>query len=139
MKTTTAIVLSALGLVGLLSQGAGANETVARMFWNKLQSYEAEAIRDYTSNNVSPDVLHLSDNLWSLSHDAVISHEYGNCREAAKTLSLMVAGSYWSAKANAVSTDWLQYSGDYLSHRKGCLDALQYKEQDYRLPWWFGR
>lgn len=128
------------GLACLAPGTAEANEVIARMFWDRLHSYETEAIRDYSSNNVSEDVLVLSDNLWSLSTDAIIEAKYENCRIAARTLSMMVAGSYWSARANEVAMDWHLYSDDYVRNRSICLRALEVEENgQHRLPWWFGR
>lgn len=131
--------LFVFGLAFLNSQGAGANEIIARMFWSQLQTYETDAIRDYTSNNISPDVLSLSDHLWSLSTDSVIDQRYDTCRSAARTLSMMVAGSYWSAKANEVSMDWHLYSKQYAADRSSCLKAINISERENSLPWWFGR
>lgn len=139
MKQPFSIIFCVLGLVCLLPQTAGANEIIGRMFWNQLQNYETEAIRDYSSNNISNDVLALSDSLWSLSSDSIISTEYEPCRVAARTLSMMVAGSYWSAKANQVATDWHAFAGRYVDNRSHCLKALRFDEKDHRLPWWFGR
>ena len=139
MKQPLATTCCVLGLVCLLPQIAGANEIIGRMFWSQLKNYETEALRDYSSNNISNDVLALSDNLWSLSSDAVVSAEYEPCRVAARTLSMMVAGSYWSAKANQVALDWHAYAANYADNRKSCLKALKYDERDYQLPMWFGR
>lgn len=139
MKPNLPLACFVLGLACLfVSKAAEANEVIARMFWNQLNHYETEAIRDYTNNNISKEVLDLSDHLWSLSSDALISNKYENCRRAARTLSTMVAGSYWSAKANEVAHDWLQYSPDYQRNRSACLRALGFEENDYQLPWWFG-
>lgn len=139
MNHAVSLTFCALGLVCFLPQTVGANETIGRMFWNQLKSYETDAIRDYRSNNVSKEVLALSDNLWSLSADSFIVSKYEPCRKAARTLSMMVAGSYWSAKANQVAMDWHQYSPSYAVDRGNCLKALRYREKDHQLPWWFGR
>ncbi len=134
------LALYVAGLACFFSGAAGANETIARMFWNRLHVYEADAIRDYTSNNVSDDVLILSEQLWDLSQQAVVEPEYETCRIAARTLSMMVAGSYWSAKSNEVAMDWHLYSGDYVKSRSHCLRALKVEEEgEHRLPLWFGR
>lgn len=110
----------------------------ARVFWSQLQSYEKEAMRDYASNNISHDVLQLSDRLFDLSIQARLSGSFESCRRAANVLSQMVAGNYYSAVANRVATDWLTFQGRYVENRKGCIKALDLSERDYQLPWWFG-
>lgn len=132
--------ISALLVASFFStQMAFANPGHAKAFWSQLHSYERDAMRDYASNNISPDVLKLSDHLYELSTQARLSGSYAKCKQAAQVLSQMVAGNYYSAVANRVSMDWLAFQGRYLENRQNCMKALQLKDQDYQLPWWFGR
>lgn len=118
---------------------AYANPGHAKAFWSQLRSYETDAIRDYQSNNITPEVLQLSDRLYDLSLHARLSGSYGTCRKAAQVLSQMVAGNYYSAVSNRVSMDWLAFQGRYIENRSGCLKALELDEREFQLPWWFGR
>ncbi len=107
--------------------------------WVQFASYEEKALRDYRWVTTTSDVIDNGRQLGALAKSDAFARQYRQCGLAARTLSYMVSGHYFSARRLAVSGDWHAMSGDYARYRSACLVELKLDERDYPLPGWFGR
>ena len=130
--------LTAALAIALLAAPAHADALKARQFWDKLHSYEATALNDYKSRNISPIVLSRSQSIWSLQSDARLEDRFAACSSAAKSLAQMVSSTYFDARRGQIPMDWYKLSPAYRVERSRCLEAIGLKEDSYPLPWWFG-
>lgn len=101
--------------------------------------HEELAIQSYRANNHRPVVRWRGEQLFNLQQTAALPLRYTACRDAARTLSMMVTGYVQASDTGQVALDWHYLAPSYQSERTNCLLQLDVDLDAYSLPWWFGR
>lgn len=142
MRVSVSVLLAVLWLaLGALSLAAGplAQTSMSDGFWQRFQPYEHHAMHDYRWRSISEDMLRRSDELWMLHASLRGQAGLEPCKDAARTLSMMVRATYFSSLQGAIPDDWFLLAPVYMRERSDCLKALKIDEREHSLPIWFGR
>ena len=118
---------------------SGVRQITPHEFWQELHVHEEFVIRSYRANNKRPVVRWRGEQLYNLQHSAALPLRYTACRDAARTLSMMVTGYVAASDNGQIALDWHYLAPKYQSARMRCLLQLDLDEDNYALPWWFGR
>ena len=113
--------------------------TSERELWPRLHAYEAQALRDYSWRSIEDAMLTRSEELWTLHLVTLKSARLQPCAVAARTLSMMVRGIYFSSRQGEIPDDWFHFAPGYAESRTACMKALDVDEREFTLPGWFGR